>query len=335
MNIYMPFTYLIGWSQHNKFYYGRRTAKNCHPGELWTIYFTSSKYVKEFRDEFGEPDIIQIRKTFPNNPKSCAIWESKVLKRIDAQHNQKFLNKRNGDFDWDTTGCPLSPESQEKRKQSMKIHWEDKDIEKKEKKENKRAATTLLRYGVNSYSNHPDFQKRIKQTCLEKYGVEKPMDLPEIKEKIKQTCLSKYGVEHPRSLPEIQEKGKQTCIKQYGCENPFQAEEIKEKIKKTLLSKYGVDNISKREKHCIYCGEFKNIHHETSCQMNPQRVVIDRSGGNNPRAKTYIIKSPENIEYEVKTMKGVKDFCDENFLIVKHFIKNEIPGWVVYVKEKI
>lgn len=104
MNIYIPYTYLIGWSEHNTFYYGRRTAKNCHPEDLWVKYFTSSKEVKKFRKINGDPDIIQIRKTFPNNPDACKLWECSVLQKMNAQHNPKFLNKRNGDHKWDRTG---------------------------------------------------------------------------------------------------------------------------------------------------------------------------------------------------------------------------------------
>jgi hypothetical protein len=104
LNIYIPYTYLIGWSKHNTFYYGRRTAKNCHPNEFWIKYFTSSKDVKNFRNNNGDPDIIQIRKTFPGNPDACKLWESKVLEKLDAQHDSRFLNKKNGDHKWDTTG---------------------------------------------------------------------------------------------------------------------------------------------------------------------------------------------------------------------------------------
>lgn len=101
---YLPYVYLIGWSQHNTWYYGRRTAKKCNPSELWVSYFTSSKEVKKFRRENGEPDIISIRHTFPNNPKKCSRWESAFLRRFDAKNDPRFLNKRNGDEDWDTTG---------------------------------------------------------------------------------------------------------------------------------------------------------------------------------------------------------------------------------------
>jgi len=53
-----PYTYLIGWTAHNKFYYGARWSNDCDPSDLWQTYFTSSRHVKRFRDEHGEPDIV-------------------------------------------------------------------------------------------------------------------------------------------------------------------------------------------------------------------------------------------------------------------------------------
>lgn len=73
-------------------YYGVRYAKKCDPSELWKTYFTSSKYVSKYRKEYGEPDIIEIRKTFNDNTKA-RIWESKVLKKIDAKNRNDYLNK--------------------------------------------------------------------------------------------------------------------------------------------------------------------------------------------------------------------------------------------------
>lgn len=103
MSNHISYTYLIGWSFLNKFYYGRRTAKMCNPSDLWNGYYTSSKVVKEYRKIHGEPDIIQIRQTFCD-PKKCARWESKVLEKIDAQHDDRYLNMKNGDDKWDRTG---------------------------------------------------------------------------------------------------------------------------------------------------------------------------------------------------------------------------------------
>ena len=62
----VPYTYLIGWKYLNKFYYGVRYAKDCDPSDLWSKYYTSSSIVKSFCKKYGNPDIIDIRKTFEN-----------------------------------------------------------------------------------------------------------------------------------------------------------------------------------------------------------------------------------------------------------------------------
>lgn len=95
MNIYIPFTYIIGWSKHKKFYYGAKYAQGCQPSDLWESYFTSSEYVKEFRKKFGEPDIIKIHKIFDDKD-SCVMFETQYLSRIDAKNHPSFLNKSNG-----------------------------------------------------------------------------------------------------------------------------------------------------------------------------------------------------------------------------------------------
>lgn len=112
MTIYTPYTYLIGWSKINKWYYGVRTAKKskciyesgCHPDDLWNVYFTSSPSVEQFRKQYGEPDIIQIRKTFSSKDEA-QNWESSVLQRIGAKHNDKWLNKHDSN-NKNFGGCP-------------------------------------------------------------------------------------------------------------------------------------------------------------------------------------------------------------------------------------
>lgn len=90
MNV--PYTYLIGWSQLDKWYYGVRYAKNCHPSDLWNPYKTSSKHVLSFIAENGEPDIIRVSRIF-NSRKEACDHEFKFLKRVSAIKNEKFLNK--------------------------------------------------------------------------------------------------------------------------------------------------------------------------------------------------------------------------------------------------
>ncbi len=89
-----PFTYLIGWKKLNVWYYGRRTAKGCHPNDLWKTYFTSSKVVKNFTKIHGEPDIVKIHMIF-NDVTQCCIQEELYLKTNDAKNNGHFLNQTN------------------------------------------------------------------------------------------------------------------------------------------------------------------------------------------------------------------------------------------------
>lgn len=87
-----PYTYLIGWSQHRKFYYGVRYAKDCSPSDLWVKYFTSSKEVAAMKTLYGDPDILQIRKVFSSKERA-KIWENKVLRRLKVVIREDFLNK--------------------------------------------------------------------------------------------------------------------------------------------------------------------------------------------------------------------------------------------------
>ena len=94
----IPYTYLVGWSYLDMWYYGVRYAKNCHPSDLWTRYFTSSKLVASLRRKYGEPDIIKVRKTFCD-PKDAIIWEQKVLRRLNVTKSCKWLNQSLGGTD--------------------------------------------------------------------------------------------------------------------------------------------------------------------------------------------------------------------------------------------
>jgi hypothetical protein len=107
--IYIPYCYLIGWSEQNKFYYGVRYSiktnclykSGCHPDDFWVTYFTSSKYVAEYRKLYGEPDIVQIRKIFKTS-NAAISWEEKVLRRLNVASSDKFINKNvSGCINWD------------------------------------------------------------------------------------------------------------------------------------------------------------------------------------------------------------------------------------------
>jgi len=92
MSIYTPYTYLIGWSNLGEYYYGVRYAQDCHPNDFWNEYYTSSAKVAEYREVYGEPDVIQIRKTFDNREAAIA-WEAKVLRRMKVIKEDHWINQ--------------------------------------------------------------------------------------------------------------------------------------------------------------------------------------------------------------------------------------------------
>lgn len=116
MRSYIPFTYLIGWKKYNKWYYGVRYAKDCHPDDLWTSYFTSSNRVKIFRENYGEPDVIEVRRTFLSKI-DAQQWENKVHRRLMVIWNDKWLNLCRGGIEFHNKGgyC-LSEKTKEKMK---------------------------------------------------------------------------------------------------------------------------------------------------------------------------------------------------------------------------
>lgn len=91
-----PYTYLIGWPENNIWYYGVRYSKNAHPDDLWEKYFTSSKHVRNYVKVHGQPSVIEIRRVF-STAEQARVWESKVLRRLDAVRSEKFLNKSYSD----------------------------------------------------------------------------------------------------------------------------------------------------------------------------------------------------------------------------------------------
>jgi hypothetical protein len=95
--MYKAYTYLIGWKEKNVWYYGVRYKQGCKLEDLFSTYFTSSKYVHEAMRSWGLPDHIQIRRKF-NNIKKALIWEQKVLRRLNivSDDKNKWLNKNIG-----------------------------------------------------------------------------------------------------------------------------------------------------------------------------------------------------------------------------------------------
>jgi hypothetical protein len=208
---YLPYTYLIGWTNLNKWYYGAEYGMKkipcANPENLWKTYFTSSKVVEFFRKNHGEPDVIQVRKIFnigstEQRMENSITWEKRVLFYINIVQD-KWLNGRIGGI-----VCPSA---------NSKI--------------------CMMRYGVENAFQSPEIKEKIKNKNLSRYGVEHPSYSKELLEKKKQNNLKKYGVECNLSLPHVREKAKRLC----------QSEEAKLKRQQTVLSVYGVKYLSQNQ----------------------------------------------------------------------------------------
>lgn len=129
----MPYTYLIGWSKLDKWYYGVRVAKNSHPHDLWKTYFTSSAKVKQLRTIIGEPDVIEIRKVF-DCPKKAALFEHKVISRMKCMSSSKWLNMSNGVIYRNGGQSNISEITKQKISESMKVYNESLSDDYKKKR---------------------------------------------------------------------------------------------------------------------------------------------------------------------------------------------------------
>ena len=90
-----PYIYFLYWEANDrhsaKMYIGSQHGKGCHPSKLWKTYFTSSWYVKQFRQAFGEPDkIFTIECT--DYEGQAGRMEEMFLRKVRADRNQQFIN---------------------------------------------------------------------------------------------------------------------------------------------------------------------------------------------------------------------------------------------------
>jgi hypothetical protein len=166
MNIYTPYTYLIGWSWLNTYYYGAEYGngiKIANPSNLWVTYFTSSKYVKKFRELHGEPDIIQVRKTFETSS-NTRLWEHKVLRRVKAVTRDDFLNKNNGSNQFiNKGGYKLTQKQCDSKKGDNNVSKREDVKAKQRKPKNLTDEQRAARSGDNNVSRREDVRIKLRK----------------------------------------------------------------------------------------------------------------------------------------------------------------------------
>ena len=326
MSIYTPFTYIIGWSKHKKFYYGAKYARGCQPSDLWTTYFTSSKYVREFREENGDPDIIKIHRTFSDKC-SCVSFENEYLTKIDAKNHPLFLNENNSAKDM--FRGEISEEEKQRVKETCINKYGVDNPSKFPEFKLKKIETSIRNWGYENPSQVPQIQEKKIETSIRNWGYENPNQSPLISQKKRETCLEKYGYEYALQVPEFVQQRKETCLEKYGYENVSSSDLIKGKKKKTLLENFGVDHPSKIKKICKYCGEYKTIQHENKCKKNPDRKVPNKTGKDNHSTKWYKVVSPKKTEYIIISRTNLIEFAKQKNLKQYSLMGNKIEGWSV------
>jgi hypothetical protein len=222
----MYYTYLLGWIKQNKFYYGVRYAKNAKPEDLGITYFSSSKYVRLHMEQFGEPDIIEVRRIHDSKEKALA-WECKVLRRMRVVENANYLNR------WDNNMVPYNVDGP--------FPFEFDEVQDKVN------ATLHSKYGGRG-SGASAIKQRVFDTNKKKYGTHHTLHLEQVKKARESGSMEKYGTANPFYSKLFQE----------SVTNPMFDEEIRKKHKLSMESKDWSERDNKRkafniEKYGISC----------------------------------------------------------------------------------
>ena len=90
----IPYTYYLEWTTGMK-YYGVRHSRDSYVGDIMITYFTSSKYVKEYITENGNPIIIRVDKCFETK-EDALEYEHQFLVYNNVAKDETWLNKTNG-----------------------------------------------------------------------------------------------------------------------------------------------------------------------------------------------------------------------------------------------
>jgi len=118
INMSNPYVYLIGWKELDTWYCGCEYKKKAHPENLWKTYFTSSKRVKKFRLQQGEPDHIEILKECSSSQEALEYEEQKLIE-FDVLHKDNWLNQSIRGKKFGRFG-PFSEESKRKMSEAAK-----------------------------------------------------------------------------------------------------------------------------------------------------------------------------------------------------------------------
>lgn len=188
----VPFTYIITHIPTNVKYYGARYAENCHPNDLGTIYFSSSKTLKSLIQYEGIENFpFEVRRIFKTKEETL-LWEHKFLMKVKAAQSPYWFNKNNGGktFTW-PKGQPKSEQTKQRMRKpkspehrsKLKAHLDEKRVipvwtdEKKQKLSKRMTGKGNHNFGKSDHPGAITFQSIAKsrkgKTREEIFGKEK------------------------------------------------------------------------------------------------------------------------------------------------------------------
>lgn len=231
-----------------------------------------------------------------NSQEEAKKEEGKYQKLLNVRYNPLYANKHIQGDKFSFHGGKHSEET--RRKLSNQRKGKKLPIEQIQKWEN----TMMIKYGVKTYTQTPEYHERFKKHCLEKYGVDNPFKSENIKEKIKSTKLEKYGVEHHCQNDEWKKRQKQRNIEKYGVEAITQLDSVKVKTKQRNIEKYGVDNPMKNAELANKCLQNRHTTIKKIVEMSKEEFRIylqtqnmfDKIGRKNTRILSLIKKRNED-----------------------------------------
>lgn len=207
MSIYTntPYTYFLMWKFSKMKYYGCQHGKLAHPENILSQkYKTSSKYVHQYWDKFGPPDIIVIHRLFENKHE-CLLFEHEYLKKVNAVKRNDWLNKTdNKAISTDT----YSQESWKRSHESRKHHIETDPVFKQ----------AIAEKCVKNMHSESASIKRLK--TFAETGHSKGEKNPRYGVTVKGTSVGKKISEARKAQVELnKELGKLLNAKDYVCEH--------------------------------------------------------------------------------------------------------------------
>ena len=170
------------------------------------------------------------------------------------------------------------------------------------------AANNLEKYGVEWYSQLPEWDEKCRATSNERYGADYYRQTQAYTDSYKATCNEKYGVDHYSQTETYKKQIIETCNERYDADSWFGSEQGKQSVKNACINKYGVPNAMS----------------SIVVQNSVKQAFIDKYGVENPM-QTHIgrsnqAKSAKSSSFEQRITNWM---LKNNISFVEHYVQSQ------------